>query len=60
EKIKLFDVYQGKQIEDGKKSMAYSLFLRSNDKTLEEKDIIDVMNEVKDILNNKFNAEIRS
>lgn len=34
ESITLFDVYQGKQIEEGKKSVAYSLTLRSFESTL--------------------------
>ena len=34
EKVTLFDVYKGKQIEDGKKSVSYSLTMRSHDGTL--------------------------
>ena len=34
EKVTLFDVYKGKQIADGKKSVSYSLTLRSHDGTL--------------------------
>ncbi len=34
EKITLFDVYKGKQIEDGKKSVSYSISMRSHDGTL--------------------------
>ena len=34
EKVTLFDVYKGKQIEDGKKSVSYSLTLRSHEGTL--------------------------
>ena len=34
ERVQLFDVYQGKQIPDGKKSVAYSVTLRSKDATL--------------------------
>lgn len=34
ESLKLFDVYQGKQIEAGKKSVAFSIILRSPDSTL--------------------------
>ena len=34
EAVTLFDVYQGKQIEEGKKSISYSLVLRSADATL--------------------------
>ncbi|MEG2310607.1 MAG: phenylalanine--tRNA ligase subunit beta [Clostridia bacterium] len=60
EQVRLFDVYQGTQIADGKKSMAYNLMLRLSNKTLEEKEIILIMNNVKEILANKFNAYIRS
>lgn len=34
EKVSLFDVYQGKQIEQGKKSVSYSIILRSAEATL--------------------------
>ena len=34
EKVKLFDVYEGSQIPEGKKSVAYSVWLRSPDATL--------------------------
>ncbi len=39
EKIELFDVYEGSQIPEGKKSVAYSIWLRSADSTLTDKDI---------------------
>lgn len=39
EKIRLFDVYSGSQIPDGKKSVAYSVWLRSADSTLGDKEI---------------------
>lgn len=39
EKIELFDVYEGAQIPDGKKSVAYSVWLRSQDSTLTDKEI---------------------
>ena len=42
EKIELFDVYQGSQIPEGKKSVAYSVWLRSQDSTLTDKEIDDV------------------
>ncbi len=34
EKVTLFDVYKGKQIEDGKKSVSYSITMRSHEGTL--------------------------
>ncbi|MEE0840613.1 MAG: phenylalanine--tRNA ligase subunit beta, partial [Acutalibacteraceae bacterium] len=42
ERIELFDVYQGAQIPEGKKSVAYSVWLRSADSTLSDKEIEDV------------------
>ena len=42
ERAELFDVYTGSQIPEGKKSVAYSVFLRSNDSTLSESQIDEV------------------
>ena len=42
ESVKLFDVYTGSQIPEGKKSVAYSVWLRSNENTLTDKEIDDV------------------
>ena len=39
EKIELFDVYEGAQIPEGKKSVAFSVWLRSQDSTLTDKEI---------------------
>lgn len=38
-KIELFDIYTGDQIEEDKKSIAYKIFYRSDEKTLKEKDV---------------------
>lgn len=46
EKIRLFDVYQGEQIETGKKSVAFSLVLRSSDNTLTEEHTASVMKKI--------------
>ncbi len=59
ENVELFDVYEGKQIETGKKSMAYRIFLRSQDKTLNEDEIKASMDKILNILSEKFNAQIR-
>ena len=59
ENVELFDVYEGKQIEAGKKSMAYRIFLRSQDKTLNEDEIKASMDKILNILSENFNAQIR-
>ena len=44
EKLKLFDVYTGKGIPEGKKSVAFSLVFRSLDKTLSDEEVNEIMN----------------
>lgn len=46
ESFKLFDVYEGDQIEKGYKSVAYSLVFRSPEKTLEEAEITAAMKKI--------------
>lgn len=42
----LFDIYEGEQIKEGYKSMAYSLTFRAKDKNLEEADLSSAMNRI--------------
>lgn len=46
ENVKLFDVYKGEQIETGKKSVAFSVTLRSGDSTLTEEHVSSAMKKV--------------
>ncbi len=46
EGYKLFDVYQGEQIEEGYKSVAYSLTFRAKDHTLSEKEVSKAMDKI--------------
>ncbi|MBQ8669736.1 MAG: phenylalanine--tRNA ligase subunit beta, partial [Oscillospiraceae bacterium] len=46
EKLELFDVYRGKQIEEGKKSVAYNLVLRAADRTLTVEEADNVVKKV--------------
>lgn len=52
ENCELFDIYEGAQIREGHKSMAYSITFRAKDRTLEEKDITEVMNKILKNLSN--------
>ena len=49
ESYKLFDIYEGSQIKEGFKSVAYSIKFRAKDRTLEDKDVNEIMDK---ILNN--------
>ena len=57
--LNLFDVYRGNGIESGFKSLAIAMTLQDNDKTLEEKDITDVVDRVVDTLKTELNASLR-
>ena len=46
ESYKLFDLYEGEQIKDGFKSVAYSLVFRGKEKNLEEADISKAMKKI--------------
>lgn len=46
ENVKLFDIYKGEQIESGKKSVAFSVTLRSGDSTLTEEHVSGAMKKV--------------
>ena len=58
ENVNLFDVYEGSQIKEGFKSVAYSITFRAKDRNLEEADITGAM---KKILNGleQIGAELR-
>jgi phenylalanyl-tRNA synthetase beta chain len=57
--LKLFDVYQGKGIEPGFKSLAISLTLQDKARTLEDKDIAEAVDTVVEALAKEFNASLR-
>jgi phenylalanyl-tRNA synthetase beta chain len=56
--VRLFDVYTGKQIESGKKSVAFNIILRSDDKTLTDEDCDSAMKKVFKALEN-LGAKLR-
>lgn len=57
--VNLFDVYEGKNLPEGKKSYALSFELLNEEKTLEEKDITEVMNSLIKSFEKEFKAELR-
>ena len=58
ESYELFDIYEGSQIPEGLKSVAYSIVFRAKDKTLEEADISGAMENILAGLE-KLGAELR-
>ncbi len=59
ESYNLFDVYKGKQVEEGHKSMAYNITFRAADRTLTEEEISKTMKKIINGLETNFDAELR-
>ncbi|MBU5456179.1 phenylalanine--tRNA ligase subunit beta [Caproiciproducens sp. MSJ-32] len=59
EKVKLFDIYKGSQIPEGKKSIAYSISYRDNNKTLTDNDVNKVHDKILRSLEHKLGAILR-
>jgi phenylalanyl-tRNA synthetase beta chain len=57
--INIFDVYQGKGIEPGQKSVALALTLQHTSRTLIDQEVTDLTERVIIALKGKFNAELR-
>ena len=57
--VKLFDIYRGTGVAGGKKSMAFSLELRADDRTLTDADSEGVTSKVLKALEEKLNAILR-
>ncbi|MCM1448790.1 MAG: phenylalanine--tRNA ligase subunit beta [Clostridiales bacterium] len=57
--VKLFDVYEGKNLPAGKKSYAISIILQDNEKTLQDKQIDATMTRIVENLRRQLGAELR-
>ncbi len=57
--VRLFDIYRGVGVPEGKKSMAFSLELRADDRTLTDQDSENVMTKVLAALKEKLDAILR-
>ena len=59
EKVELFDVYKGSQIEAGKKSVAFNITMRAADRTLTDEEVGSAMNKILKAME-ELGAQIRS
>lgn len=59
EAVKLFDIYKGEQIPEGKKSIAYAIVYRQENKTLTDNEVNKVHNKILKTLEFKLGAQLR-
>lgn len=60
ESVQLFDDYRGEGVPEGKRSLAMRLVYRAGDRTLTEEDVTPVHQKVREALEEKFQASLRS
>ncbi len=60
ESIELFDVYRGKGVDEGKKSIALHMSFQASDRTLEAKEVDHELEEMRTVLQKDFDAIMRS
>jgi len=58
--IKVFDVYEGDNIPENQKSIAISVTIQSQEKTLKEADLDQINKSIIETVENKTGAKIRS
>jgi phenylalanyl-tRNA synthetase beta chain len=57
--VMLFDIYRGKQVGDGKKSLAYRLIYQADDRTLTDKEVANLRNKIVRRLERELDAALR-
>ena len=60
ESVKLFDVYRGKQLGEGKKSVAFSVSLRAPDRTLTDEEADKVVKKILTLLDKELGITLRA
>ena len=59
ERVELFDIYKGKQVPDGKKSMSFTMTYRSRERTLTDEEVNKIFDDLVAMLKERINATLR-
>ena len=59
EKVEIFDMYRGKQVPDGCKSMAYAITYRADDRTLTDNEVDKLHSKISQRLASEFGGHLR-
>lgn len=58
--VDIFDVYKGENLEEGKKSIAYSLHFQHSERTLKDDEVDELYNDIVNQVNERFGSFVRS
>jgi len=59
EQVELFDVYRGKGVAEGRKSLAFRVLLQDTQKTLTDAEVDETMDLAVSILQDRFGCQLR-
>ena len=57
--VDIFDLYQGKQLAEDKKSVAFRIRFQSMERTLEDKEVSQLFTKIINFVKNKYSATLR-
>lgn len=60
EDLRLFDVYRGGEIEEGRRSLAWRFTFRADDRTLEDREVEEVISHIVDDLEGRHGVRVRT
>jgi len=60
ESVDVFDLYEGENIDSNKKSLAYSLVFKNNERTLTDEEVTNIFNKMIEEVETKLSAELRN
>jgi len=60
ESIDVFDVYEGENVKENEKSIAYSLTFKNNERTLTDEEVTEIFNKMISEVENKIGAKLRN
>jgi phenylalanyl-tRNA synthetase beta chain len=58
--VRLFDLYRGDQIDEGKRSLAYALVYQADDRTLTDEEVASVRDRIVALLERQLGARLRA
>ncbi|MDP1681286.1 MAG: hypothetical protein Q8L39_05880, partial [Burkholderiales bacterium] len=57
--LAIFDLYSGKGIDSGKKSLAFRILMQDTEKTLTDQEVETVITRLTQVLSDRFGAKLR-
>jgi len=57
--VELFDLFRGKNLPEGVRSLAYRLRFQADDKTLTDKEVSDKMTQITELLKERYSIALR-